>query len=857
MTLHALFSGKRVRSRLLANARRGTVPRPCRLRLEALEDRYVPATFTVTTNSDIGGGSLRQAILQAEAGTGGDTINFAPSLIGQTISPATPLPTLTKGETITGLGPTALTVAGNNTFRIFTANSPTMVTISGLTITGGNSGAAADGGGVLNNGLLTLNNDVITINTVPGAALSGGGVASSGAAAQLTVTNCTVANNSAFDGGGIGVVSGSATITGATITNNRGTAGGEGAGVSNQGTTSIANSTIAGNEILGAGSTGGGIENIGSGVLTVTGSTVVGNTSQERGAGIRNAGTSAAIINCTIVNNVVLSGTGGGISSSAGALTVDDSTVTGNTDVSTAATNAGGISFTGGAFTLNNTIVADNFTANGVQPNVFGAVTAGSGNLIGAGDAGLTGITNGTNGNQVGTIAAPINPLLGPLQNNGGTTLTRNPLAGSPVIDRGVNAAIGGGVTTDQRGFHRIVNNTVDIGAVEFQPATSTTSLTVTPNPSTFGQAVTYTAHVAGTAANSNTPTGTVTFMSGTTTLGTATVDSNGNAILTTANVPRGSNSVTATYSGDSNFNSSISSPVTQKVNLQYTPGVFDPATGTWYLRNSNSPGAADAGQFQYGAPGWIPVVGDWNGDGTITIGVVDPATMTWYLRNENSPGAPDVAAPFQFGTPGWVPVAGDWGGSGTWGIGAFDPSTGTWYLRNEANAGAPDAATPFQFGGPGWIPVVGDWDGNGSFTVGAVNPNGPGGNLQWFLRNSNNSGTPDFTPFTYGLSGWKPVTGDWTGQGFTTIGVVDPSTNTWYLRNSNSAGTPDITPFSYGAPGWTPVTGDWIRPAAATTTAAVSRSVTSSLAANPLVTGLRRTQALDQVFSSGNLGGA
>jgi hypothetical protein len=830
------------------------------MRLEPLEDRCVPATFTVTTNSDIGGGSLRQAILQAEAGTGGDTITFAPSLTGQTISPATALPTLTKGETITGLGPTALTVAGNNTFRIFTANSPTMVTISGLTITGGNAGVAADGGGVLNNGLLTLDNDVITNNTVTGAALSGGGVASSGAAAQLTVTNCTIANNSAFDGAGIGVVSGSATITGSTITNNRGTpAGGEGAGVSNQGTTSITNSTISWNVIFGAGSTGGGIANFGSGVLTVTGSTIVGNTSQELGAGIRNNGTSATIINSTIVNNVVLSGTGGGIGSGAGTLTVFDSTITGNTDASTAAANAGGISVTAGTFNLNNTIVAGNSTANGAQPDVFGALTAGSGNFIGAADAGLTGdpnsITNGKNGNQIGSIAAPINPLLGPLQNNGGPTLTRAPLAGSPVIDRGVNGAIGGGVSIDQRGFHRIVNPTVDIGAVEFQPHTASTTLSINPNPAPFGQAITFTAHVAGTALNSNTPTGTVTFMSGTTTLGTATLDGAGTATVTTANVPRGSNPVTATYSGDTNYNSGISSAVTQKVTLQYTPGVFDPASGTWYLRNSNSPGAADAGTFQYGAPGWVPVVGDWNGDGTITVGVVDPATMTWYLRNENSPGVPDVAAPFQFGGPGWIPVVGDWGNTGKWGIGAFDPTTGTWYLRNEANAGAPDVAPPFQFGGPGWTPVVGDWDGNGTFTVGVVNPNGPGGTLQWYLRNSNTSGNPDFTPFTFGMSGWKPITGDWTGQGFTTIGVVDPSTNTWYLRNSNSAGSPDIMPFSYGAPGWTPVTGDWIKPAATTTTAAASQAVSSSLAANMLVTGLRRTQALDQVFASGDLG--
>src|SRR5262249_22974705 len=46
------------------------------------------------------------------------------------------------------------------------------------------------------------------------------------------------------------------------------------------------------------------------------------------------------------------------------------------------------------------------------------------------------------------------------------------------------------------------------------------------------------------------------------------------------------------------------------------TAGVFDPATATFYLRNTHSPGAPDAGPFAYGGPGWRPVAGDWDGDG-------------------------------------------------------------------------------------------------------------------------------------------------------------------------------------------------------------------------------------------------
>src|SRR5947208_3645704 len=65
--------------------------------------------------------------------------------------------------------------------------------------------------------------------------------------------------------------------------------------------------------------------------------------------------------------------------------------------------------------------------------------------------------------------------------------------------------------------------------------------------------------------------------------------------------------------------------------------------------------GPPTLGPFPFGGPGWFAVVGDWNGDGLTTLGVVDPGTMTWYLRNENSAGNADAATPFQFGLPGWI----------------------------------------------------------------------------------------------------------------------------------------------------------------------------------------------------------
>ncbi|RLI12451.1 hypothetical protein DRO33_02635 [Candidatus Bathyarchaeota archaeon] len=138
--------------------------------------------------------------------------------------------------------------------------------------------------------------------------------------------------------------------------------------------------------------------------------------------------------------------------------------------------------------------------------------------------------------------------------------------------------------------------------------------------------------------------------------------------------------------------------------------GVYDPSTATFFLRNSNSSGFADI-TFVYGNPNWIPIAGDWDGDGVDTIGVYDPSTATFFLRNSNSSGFADIA--FVYGNPNWVPIAGDWDGDGVDTIGVYDPSTATFFLRNSNSSGFADIA--FVYGNPNWVPIAGDWDGNGA----------------------------------------------------------------------------------------------------------------------------------------------
>src|ERR1700730_4043008 len=221
------------------------------------------ATLIVTTTADSGPGSLRQA--RADA-MNGNTIQFDPALNGQTINLTSGELVITKNITISGPGANLLTIKRDDQapgFRIFNVPGPTVV-IEGLTITNGYEIA---GGGILNQGTLTITDSVVTGNrsgnptpapsVTPTPAGFGGGVANFGPA--LTIRRCIISNNTATgmfgDGGGI---NGAVTIAESIINNNH--ADGDGGGISsfpnNQGTITITNSTIDGNT---AASDGGGI----------------------------------------------------------------------------------------------------------------------------------------------------------------------------------------------------------------------------------------------------------------------------------------------------------------------------------------------------------------------------------------------------------------------------------------------------------------------------------------------------------------------------------------------------------------------------------------------------------------------
>jgi hypothetical protein len=217
-------------------------------------------------------------------------------------------------------------------------------------------------------------------------------------------------------------------------------------------------------------------------------------------------------------------------------------------------------------------------------------------------------------------------------------------------------------------------------------------------------------------------------------------------------------------------------------------------------LPNANyagpSPQAGLGGGFPPGSlptlAGDVPVVGNWAGPGPTTIGV--RRGITFYLRNTNTTGVADAVQPY--GNAESLPLAGDWTGTGKASIGMWQ--NGTFYLSSTANKSTADIVIPF--GNPDDIPVVGDWTGSGKTTIGIWRKG------KFYLRNSNTPGDADIV-IPFGNPDDIPMVGDWTGSGKTTIGVHRGNYN--YLKNSNTAGDANLV-VVFGDPTDIPIVGDW-----------------------------------------------
>ena len=347
---------------------------------------------------------------------------------------------INKNLSIGGPGASKLSINAGGRSRVFSIASGFIVTISNLTITGGEVSCSDGtnpqcwGGGIENNGTLVLINTTISGNN----AILGGGILNVG---NLNIFNSTISHNSARDGGGI----------------------------LNLFQASIYNSTIGpentAKSVNGQDGLGGGIWNLDT--LTLTNSTIAENVADVSGGGIDNGSTDGgaftSIEYCTIYNNTATSGSGGGIQNELQASTSNNQ-------------NPNEVD-------MEASIIADNHADSSADhtPDVAGTFTLTGLNLIGFFSRPGT-LFNGTD-----TKFPPLTGSAGlgsfQLQSSTDLTATVALLPGSqaigkiPLSDSLCSGELQGfsdlkiGVTTDQRGQARGQGGGCDLGAYEHMPA--------------------------------------------------------------------------------------------------------------------------------------------------------------------------------------------------------------------------------------------------------------------------------------------------------------------------------------------------------------------------------------------------
>jgi CSLREA domain-containing protein len=494
-------------------------PRPTRLRLEYLEDREVPATFTVTTFADVvdpadGKLSLREAISRANATPGADTILLTAGVYTLTIpgddnTNAAGDFDATDSLTITGVGPIATTIKGNHNDRLFDVLGPINMTFNNLTL--------RDAGNFLFNGAavqalsanITLNNCVATGNV----AIKGGAINAEGGA--VTVRNSRLTNNLAGGsegGGAIHVGSGSLLLDRSTVTGNRAPAGKGGGVFAEGGTVTLSQSTV---KLNSSHFSGGGIDSevgkvtlsnslvsrnvtdgdgggvFGRGLVSLTGSSVTGNLAHDGSGGGINGTTSVALSGSTVsgnssklfgggictvsvsltnsaVNGNTCQGAGGGISAE-GTASLVGSTVNGNT----AGGKGGGISASTANLT-NSTVAGDTShgEGGGIAVTAVASLTRStvSGNTADSNGGGISAnTTNLTNSTISGNTAGAGNDRSG--EGGGVFTLNGTLLNSTIVENRTVGVVTANGAGVDSRGgFNENVHVKNTIIAENFDP---------------------------------------------------------------------------------------------------------------------------------------------------------------------------------------------------------------------------------------------------------------------------------------------------------------------------------------------------------------------------------------------------
>lgn len=775
------------------------------------------ASYTVINTNDSGAGSLRQAIIDANAGIGADTISFSIGSGRQQIIPTSAMPAIVNPVVIDGTtqpgfsGAPLIELSGNG------AGSGAI----GLRITGNGAGSTVkgliinrfDGNGIfLDSGNNTIKGNYIgtTADGMSGAGNKGDGIGIFSGVNIVSSSNNLIGGTSASDRN---IISGNG-ANGVVINAQNG-------GITNQNTISgnFIGTTAAGTWILPNGGDGVLINDAGSGSAT---GNVVGGTTSTSPAGTctgscnlisGNRANGVGLWHTGVQNNTVLGNFIG--------LNVNGNGSLANGDIGVEAQDApnntiGSISSNG------RNIISGN---NGAGVFVSGGGSTGVsifGNYIGTNPTGTAAVPNQKMGVGIGftTAVTPAHHIN--IGGSDGTTpggactgacnlISGNSQNGILMVGPGGNQVLGNYIGTDATGTANIRNTLDGIGIAE------------SPNNS-IGN---------GTASGRN-------VISANGDNGVIITGGSGNRIEANF-IGQGSNGISLGNAGagvmlaggvdTAILANGIAYNVKLGIDLGYNNVSLNDANdgdgGANRTQNFPSVFAASS------KGGTTKIGGNFNSTPNTSF------RLDLFASNNCNAGVPNNFGEGQdyigsttigtdaFGNTAWgfTPVTAVNGGryitaTATKLIGATPAETSefsqcilvnvtkpalsngaTWFLKNDLTPGPADKT--FGYGFPSYL-IMCAWD-----------PNQPGVKLpvvfsggQWFMRASYTTGTADLS-FSYGASNARPVCADWDGDGTETVGVVTPD-STWSLRNVNSPGVPQIGPFQYGPFNSTPVAGDW-----------------------------------------------